>query len=111
MSIHVAKRCIFGAYIQRHTNPSPMSETTKTTAERVIDIIAEKSGEAPGKVTPERMLDDMGFDSLDSVELCMEVEKEFNIALADEEMEKFSNVKSIIDQVEKTLAVQEAAKK
>lgn len=46
---------------------------------------------------------DFGCDSLDLVEICMEVEKEFNISIADDEAERIQLVKDIVDLVEHKL--------
>ncbi len=88
-----------------------MSENIpQTTTDRVIDIVADKSGHERKTVLPTSDLsNDLHFDSLDAVELCMEVEKEWNLAFSDDEMEKLSNVQSIVDLVEKKLAEQKAA--
>lgn len=72
--------------------------------ERVIDIISENSGHPREKVTLEKNLrDDLNLDSLDSVELCMSVEKEWNLAFSDEEMEKLKDVRSVVELVEAKL--------
>lgn len=59
------------------------------TATRVSKIISEHLGVDAEKITPEAMLcDDLGADSLDTVELVMACEQEFNIEITDEEAEK-----------------------
>ena len=48
------------------------------------------------------LVDDIGADSLDVVEVIMQIEEEFDIEIPDEEAEKLSTVQEIIDYVEKT---------
>jgi acyl carrier protein len=61
--------------------------------ERVIAIIVDKLGVDQGEVTLEASFtNDLGADSLDTVELIMEFEKEFNIAIPDEQAEKIATV-------------------
>ena len=53
--------------------------------ERVIDIVAEQLGVDKEKVTPETsFVNDLGADSLDTVELVMELEEEFDINIPDD---------------------------
>ena len=48
------------------------------------------------------LIDDIGADSLDVVEIVMQIEEEFDIEIPDEEVEKLTTVQEIIDYVEKT---------
>jgi len=48
------------------------------------------------------LVDDIGADSLDVVEIVMQIEEEFDIEIPDEEVEKLTTVQEIIDYVEKT---------
>ena len=69
---------------------------------RVIAIIVDKLGVDQGEVTPEASFtNDLGADSLDTVELIMEFEKEFNIAIPDDQAEKIQTVGQAVDYVEK----------
>jgi len=62
-------------------------------ASRVRAIIVEKLGVDEGEVTPEASFtNDLGADSLDTVELIMEFEKEFSVSIPDEEAEAISTV-------------------
>lgn len=64
-----------------------------TIAERVTSIIVDKLGVDASEVTNEASFTgDLGADSLDTVELIMEFEKEFNIAIPDEQAEKIATV-------------------
>jgi acyl carrier protein len=75
-----------------------MSET----ASRVKAIIVDKLGVEESEVTNEASFtNDLGADSLDTVELIMEFEKEFNISIPDDEAEKISKVGDAVDYVEK----------
>ncbi len=63
------------------------------TFERVQKIIIEKLGVKDTEVTPEASFtNDLGADSLDTVELIMGFEKEFNLSIPDEDAEKITNV-------------------
>ena len=62
-------------------------------AEKVIAIIVDKLGVEESEVTTEASFtNDLGADSLDTVELIMKFEKEFNIAIPDEQAEKIATV-------------------
>lgn len=61
--------------------------------ERVVAIIVDKLGVDQGEVTLEASFtSDLGADSLDTVELIMEFEKEFNIAIPDDQAENIATV-------------------
>jgi len=67
-------------------------------AERVIDIVAEQLGVDKEKVKPETsFVNDLGADSLDTVELVMELEEEFNVNIPDDAAEKIETVGQAID--------------
>lgn len=70
--------------------------------EKVTEIIVEQLGVSADQVKPEsKMIEDLGADSLDAVELVMAVEEEFGIEVPDEEAEKLITVGDIIAHVEK----------
>ncbi|MEJ5316007.1 acyl carrier protein [Tenuifilum osseticum] len=70
-------------------------------ATRVKSIIVDKLGVDENEVTPEASFtNDLGADSLDTVELIMEFEKEFNLSIPDEEAEKISTVGDAIKYIE-----------
>ncbi len=70
---------------------------------RVKAIIVDKLGVDEKEVTPEASFtNDLGADSLDTVELIMEFEKEFNIAIPDDQAEKISTVGEAIAYIENT---------
>jgi acyl carrier protein len=66
--------------------------------EKVKEIIVSKLGVDAAQVTPEASFtNDLGADSLDTVELVMEFEKAFNIQIPDEDAEKISSVGDVIN--------------
>ncbi len=68
---------------------------------RVKAIIVDKLGVDENEVTPEASFtNDLGADSLDTVELIMEFEKEFNIAIPDDQAEKIGTVGDAITYIE-----------
>ena len=70
--------------------------------ERVKNKIVEQLGVDAAQVTPEAsFVDDLGADSLDTVELVMAFEEEFNIQIPDEDAEKIQKVKDAYDHIEK----------
>jgi acyl carrier protein len=70
-------------------------------ASRVKAIIVDKLGVDESEVTPEASFtNDLGADSLDTVELIMEFEKEFNIGIPDDQAEKISTVAEAIKYIE-----------
>ena len=69
--------------------------------ERVQAIIAEKLSVDVADVTPEKSFtNDLGADSLDTVELIMEFEKAFNISIPDDQAEKITTVGDAIQYIE-----------
>ena len=69
---------------------------------KVTAIIVDKLGVDAAEVKPEASFtNDLGADSLDTVELIMEFEKEFNIAIPDDQAENISTVGQVIDHIEK----------
>jgi acyl carrier protein len=70
-------------------------------AERVTKIIVDKLGVDESEVTPEAsFINDLGADSLDTVELIMEFEKEFNVSIPDDQAEKIQTVGLAIEYLE-----------
>jgi acyl carrier protein len=68
---------------------------------KVIEIIVDKLGVDEGEVTAEASFtNDLGADSLDTVELIMEFEKEFNIAIPDDQAEKIQTVAQAVEYIE-----------
>jgi len=72
--------------------------------EKVIAIIVDKLGVEEGEINNEASFtNDLGADSLDTVELIMEFEKEFNIAIPDDQAEKIATVGDAITYIEKNV--------
>jgi acyl carrier protein len=68
--------------------------------ERVKKIVVEQLGVNEGEVTPAAsFVDDLGADSLDTVELVMALEEEFDCEIPDEEAEKITTVQQAIDYI------------
>ncbi|MFP5413472.1 MAG: acyl carrier protein [Gammaproteobacteria bacterium] len=74
------------------------------TRERVIKMVAEQLGVKEEDVKPDSsFIDDLGADSLDTVELIMALEEEFDTEIPDEDAEKLASVQDAIDYIEKNL--------
>ena len=72
-----------------------------TTEQRVIKLVCEQLGVKEEEVTSEASFDeDLGADSLDTVELVMALEEEFETEIPDEEAEKITTVKEAMDYIE-----------
>ena len=75
---------------------------SENVAERVKKIVVEHLGVDASKVTDEaNFIDDLGADSLDTVELVMAFEEEFGCSISDDVAEKIRTVKDAIDFIEK----------
>ena len=71
------------------------------TADRVKKIVVEHLGVEADKVTEDAsFIDDLGADSLDTVELVMAFEEEFGIEIPDEDAEKITRVKEAVEYIE-----------
>ena len=65
--------------------------------DKVIDVIVDKLGVERNKVTSKaNFIDDLGADSLDQVELIMQLEEEFDIEISDEEAESLTTVSKVL---------------
>ena len=74
--------------------------------EKVKQIIVEQLGVDEAEVTPSAsFVDDLGADSLDTVELVMAFEEAFDIEIPDEEAEKIRTVKDAVDDISKNAKV------
>lgn len=72
-----------------------------TIQDKVRSIIASKLGLDEGEITPEKNLaNDLGADSLDVVELSMELEREFNLKFEDADTEKIQTVADLYQLIE-----------
>ena len=69
-----------------------------STFDKVKEIIVDKLGVEEEKISSEAsFVDDLGADSLDTVELIMQLEEEFGIEIPDEDAEKITTVQAAID--------------
>ena len=79
--------------------------TVASVAERVREIVAEQLGADKDKVTPETsFVNDLGADSLDTVELVMELEEEFDINIPDDAAEKIQTVGQAIQFIDEAVS-------
>jgi len=71
------------------------------TLEKIQEIVIDKLGVDQNKITENaKFIDDLGADSLDTVELIMQFEEEFEIEIPDEDAEKILSVKQALDYIE-----------
>ncbi len=77
-----------------------MADRAAQAEAKIRAIIADKLGVEESEIVPEASFtDDLGADSLDTVELIMEFEKEFNIKIPDEDADKIATVQNAISYV------------
>src|SRR5262249_12628901 len=94
----------------RHTLSEDLN--VPSVEERVIEIVCENLGVNKDQVTRKTaFIEDIGADSLDIVELIMELEEEFEINIPDDQAEKIKTVGEAIDYIEKEIAKKEPDKK
>lgn len=75
-----------------------------TIEERVVNIVCEQMGASREKIQPATsFINDLGADSLDTVELVMEFEDEFDINIPDEDAEKIQTVGDAINYIQKRM--------
>lgn len=78
--------------------------TQEELEKKVKEIIVNKLSVSEDKITPDAsFINDLGADSLDTVELVMEFEKEFNIQIPDEDQEKIRTVGDAINYLKEKL--------
>ena len=74
-------------------------------SERIFAIVGEQLGVEKETLVPEaNLLDDLGADSLDVVELVMAIEEEFGLEIPDEDAERMQNIGDVISYVEERTA-------
>jgi acyl carrier protein len=72
-----------------------------STFDKVKEVIIDKLGVEEDKIVNEAsFVDDLGADSLDTVELIMELEEEFSLEIPDEDAENLTNVGSVVDYID-----------
>jgi len=73
--------------------------------DKIKEVIIDKLGVEESKIAMEaKFIDDLGADSLDTVELIMQFEEEFNIEIPDEDAETLTTVGEAVEYIEKKLA-------
>ena len=73
--------------------------------EKVVNVLSDKLGVERSSIAESSSLtDDLGADSLDLVDLVMELEEQFGVKIDDSELEKLSTVKDVVDYIEKSLS-------
>ena len=81
-------------------------DNTEEIKEKVAEIVVNQQGCEPSEVTDDASFtQDLGMDSLDQVEAIMEMEKEFNISIADEVAEKINTVQDAVEAIKSLLRV------
>ena len=81
-----------------------MSDTSKYYT-RIKEIIIDKLGIEEGKITNEaRFIEDLGADSLDTVELIMQFEEEFDIEISDDDAENLTTVGKSVEYINNQLS-------
>ena len=79
--------------------------TAQEIEEKVVSIVAEQLSVDKAEISRETsFVGDLGADSLDTVELVMELEDEFDMNIPDEEAEKLQTVGAAIDYIQKQMA-------
>jgi acyl carrier protein len=85
----------------------PEEEISMSVEERVKSIIVEQLGVDAEEVSPDAsFVEDLGADSLDTVELIMAFEEEFGVEISDDEAEKIRKVRDAVDYIEKRAKAQ-----
>ena len=72
--------------------------------QRVISVVAKTQRIAPEKISPASTFEELGLDSLDSVNILFALEEEFNVDIPDEDARDIRSVRQMIEGIEKLLA-------
>src|SRR5262245_42369108 len=90
------RRTRFGGFMAQES----LSSSSNTIQQRVNDILAEQLGVETNVLTPEaNLVDDLGADSLDVVELVMALEEEFGVEIPDEEVENIRTIRDVVEYI------------
>ena len=71
-----------------------------STLEKVKEVVSEGLNVPVSEIKEESTFEDLGADSLDIVELVMQIEEEFDIEIKDEDVEKIGDIKSIVEYID-----------
>ncbi|MBF0105565.1 MAG: acyl carrier protein [Deltaproteobacteria bacterium] len=92
---------------RNHRHSQGVIVATDSLEPKVIEIIATQLSLRDEDIKPtSRFVDDLGADSLDIVELIMEMEEEFDIEIPDEDVEKMLTVKDVTDYIARVVSVE-----
>ncbi len=72
--------------------------------QRVISVIAKTQRISPEKISPESKFEELGMDSLDSVNILFALEEEFNVSIPDDDAREIRSVGQVIEGIQKLLA-------
>jgi len=76
----------------------------KTVSERVVGVFAEFTKTEPENIKMETTFEELGFDSLDGLNLIFELEEEFDIVVPDDKVQSMKSVREVVEGVESLLA-------
>lgn len=80
----------------------------KTVAERVVRVFSDFKKVAPEEISMETTFDELGFDSLDGLNLIFELEEEFDIVVPDDKVQSMKSVQEVVTGIESLLAAKDA---
>ena len=80
----------------------------ESVARRAIEAIARAKQRPAGEITPESSFEELGIDSLDSIEILFQLEEEFDLDIPDEVAQGVDSVGEVIDALSRHLADSEA---
>ena len=85
--------------------PGLRAEEEETTEARVGRVLRESVGVDPERIAPDaRLVEDLGIDSLDRIELVFELESEFGIEIPDQEIAQVQTVGDVVRRLEEAMA-------
>lgn len=79
----------------------------KTVAERVIRVFSEFKKVPPEEIQMDTTFEELGFDSLDGLNLIFELEEEFNVTVPDDKVQSMKSVREVVEGIEQLVANQE----
>jgi acyl carrier protein len=81
----------------------------KSVSTRVIRVFSDFKKVAPEDIKMETSFEELGFDSLDGLNLIFELEEEFDIVVPDDKVQSMKSVQEVVDGIESLLAAKESA--